>query len=206
MSCTSLATAVFDPASGAGALYFLRPGGQGALPMAGSTLASILRDVPTLRLAVLNACESARASRDDGHPFAGVANALVLGGLPAVVAMQAPISDTAAIAFSDAFYRQLTVGAPIDTAVTEGRQAVHFAAPERREWSTPILFLRIPDGVLFRSARTEEGKAVAAGSGRRQRSKRSLLVGAAILLVVIAVSLWWWAPPGQHCSRADRVG
>ncbi len=186
----------FNPDSGEGVLYLVGPEG-GALPMSGATLATILCDVPTLRLAVLNACESARAGRQDTHPFAGVANALVLGGLPAVVAMQAPISDDAAIVFSEAFYRQLTTGTPIDTALTEGRQAVHFATPDSSEWSTPILFLRIPNGELFQPAATVEEPIVEPvaepvpepGGPRRGRWMLAL---ALILVSLFSLGTWRW--------------
>ncbi len=186
----------FNPESGEGVLYLIGPDGR-ALPMSGGALATILRDVPTLRLAVLNACESARAGRQDSQPFAGVANALVLGGLPAVVAMQAPISDAAAIVFSEAFYRLLTTGAPIDTALTEGRQAVHFATPGSSEWSTPSLFLRIPDGRLFRPGPTvaeaapEPAVEPATGS-ENTRPSRLLSVLALILVPLVALGTWYW--------------
>jgi hypothetical protein len=63
--------------------------------------------------------------------------------------MQRPISDRAAIGFSDAFYRHLARGDSIDEALTEGRQAIHSTGPESFEWATPVLFLRIPEGNVF---------------------------------------------------------
>ncbi len=182
----------FNPESGEGVLYLVGPTGR-ALPMSGGTLATLLRDVPTLRLAVLNACESARAGRQDSHPFAGVANALVLGGLPAVVAMQAPISDDAAIVFSQAFYRQLTTGAPIDAALTEGRQAMHFATPDSSEWSTPILFLRIADGALFQSKPVVDDAIEAEGvEPSRTRPIRALAALALVLVPLLVGATWLW--------------
>jgi len=120
----------------------------------GVDLANQLAGFPTLRLVVLNACQSAavaeaRAADQGTEAFAGVANALVLGGLPAVIAMQLPISDAAAIAFSRAFYQHLAAGDPVDAAVAEGRQAVHLADRLSSEWATPVLFLRTPTGELY---------------------------------------------------------
>jgi hypothetical protein len=54
----------------------------------------------TLRLVVLNACEGGRASVED--PFAG-SPAPGAAGLPAVVAMQFPITDAAAVTFASEF-------------------------------------------------------------------------------------------------------
>jgi hypothetical protein len=138
-----------DRATGQGVLFFESEDGSPE-PVTGQALATKLKDVPGLGLVVLNACETAR-SRDAGNldPFAGVANALVLGGLPAVVAMQFPVSDRAAIEFGASFYQKLAEGESVDEALTEGRQAIHSVCPDSSEWATPVLFLRVPDGVVF---------------------------------------------------------
>jgi hypothetical protein len=78
-----------------------------------------------------------------------------MAGVPAVVAMQFPISDRAALAFSTSLYRALAAGDPVDAAVTEGRMAVFTQAPDSWEWATPALYLSVPDGRLF-STRDEE--------------------------------------------------
>jgi hypothetical protein len=113
----------FDPRQGEGVLFFERPDGQPE-PVTGQSLATFLKDFKTLGLVFLNACDTARADSSGVNPFSGVAGALVLGGLPAVVAMQFPISDRAAIAFSTAFYQRLAIGDPVDASVVEGRQAI----------------------------------------------------------------------------------
>jgi hypothetical protein len=124
-----------------------------ALPIRGSDLANTLVHFPTLRLVVLNACESAAVPGEAPgmrfNPFAGVATSLVLGGIPAVIAMQHPISDESAIVFSRAFYQSLVARDPVDAAVAEGRQAVHSKIPAEAEWATPVLFMRTPTGELF---------------------------------------------------------
>jgi CHAT domain-containing protein len=139
----------FDRASGEGMLAFEAEDGSADL-VSGKAFATKLRDLRSLGVVVLNACNTARAGHQGGtNPFRGVATALVLGGVPAVVAMQRPISDRAAIGFSTAFYRHLARGDSIDQALTEGRQAIHSAKPEAFEWATPVLFLRMPDGNVF---------------------------------------------------------
>ena len=111
-------------------------------------MADLVRDFTSLRLVFLNACRTAELS-DAVDPFAGLAAALVMAGVPAVLGMQIPISDAAAIAFSGAFYQRLAAGDPIDTATVEGRMAVHLKDPDSQEWATPVLFLRSQDGHLF---------------------------------------------------------
>ena len=139
----------FDAASGRGSLLF--EDGEGLVKsVTGAVMADLVRDFTSLRLVFLNACRTAELS-DATDPFAGLAAALVMAGVPAVLGMQIPISDAAAIAFSGAFYQRLAAGDPIDTATVEGRMAVHLADPESREWATPVLFLRTQDGRLFDS-------------------------------------------------------
>jgi hypothetical protein len=154
----------FDRASGEGMLAF--EGTNGALDLvSGKAFATKLRDLRSLGVVMLNACNTARARNPSGaNPFRGVATALVLGGVPAVVAMQRPISDRAAIGFSTAFYRHLARGDSIDEALTEGRQAIHSAKPEEFEWATPVLFLRMPEGNVFVARPAAEPAAAAPAS------------------------------------------
>jgi hypothetical protein len=112
----------------------------------GERLGRQLRDERTLRLVLLNACEGGRSSAND--PFAGVAQSLMQQGIPAVVAMQFPITDVAAIELSTAFYASLAVGDPIDTALTQARRAID-AEFNGVEWGTPVLYMRSEDGRIF---------------------------------------------------------
>jgi Tol biopolymer transport system component/outer membrane protein assembly factor BamD (BamD/ComL family) len=145
----------FDARTGHGALVYEDEHGDGVM-VDGSTLGVLLRDVPTIRLVFLNACETAKVTREKGlDPFAGVAAAVVMAGIPAVVAMQFPISDSAAVTFAQRFYPLLARGYPVDTAVAEGRRAICLARTGTMEWGTPVLFLRAPQGVIFRVSESQ---------------------------------------------------
>lgn len=109
-------------------------------------LGMLLHDHESLRVAVLNACEGARTSKQD--PFAGSAQTLVQQGIPAVIAMQFEIADDVAGTFAHEFYGALADSYPIDAAVTEARKAI-FAMGREVEWATPVLYLRAPDGRIF---------------------------------------------------------
>lgn len=119
----------------------------------GTELSALLRGGADLRLVVLNACDTAALPRREGlDPFSGVAAALVRGGLPAVVAMQFPITDDAAVLFGGALYDAMVAGDPLEAAVVEGRQAILDRDRKRGswEWATPVLYLQVQDGDLFR--------------------------------------------------------
>ncbi len=114
--------------------------------VATETVATLLHNHPSLRLAFLNACEGARFA--EGQPLAGVAQQLVQQGLPAVIAMQFPVSDRAAITLAHEFYGALADHYPVDAALTEARTAI-FSQNSLMEWGTPVLFMRAPDGKLW---------------------------------------------------------
>ncbi len=139
----------FAAASGEGSLLFERRDGRGEL-CDGRQLAQLLHDIRSLRLVVLNACHTAAAVGTSGpNPFGGVASSLVMGGVPAVVAMSGPVTDRAAVSFSRVLYRRLAAGDAIEQAVTEGRLAMRRADASDAAWAIPILFLRGADGMLF---------------------------------------------------------
>jgi len=112
------------------------------------TLSYFLLDTP-VRLAILNACETARIPKD-GNPFLAVAPALVRFGVPAVVAMQFPMPDDAAHLFAREFYAALTDDLPLEQCVAEARKAImgDFGLGQP-DWGIPVLYSRAPDGRIF---------------------------------------------------------
>lgn len=156
-------------------MLLLEDENQRGRPTSGQHLGAILHDHHTLRLVVLNACEGARTSAED--PYTGVAQTLVRQGIPAVLAMQFEIFEDAAITLAHEFYGAVADGYPVDAALSEARKAI-FANNNDVEWGTPVLFMRIPDGVLFRPETPAEKTArlkaerMAAGKAAREKAKR----------------------------------
>lgn len=111
----------FDAQTNTGGLIFENERGEAEVAAA-ETLGMLLHDHAALRLIFLNACQGAQGGRSD--PFAGVAQRLVQQGAPAVLAMQFPVSDAAAITLSQAFYQALADGLPADIALSEARKAI----------------------------------------------------------------------------------
>ena len=110
----------------------------------GASDAAILLRRYNTNLVVLNACETASGA------WAGLAPALVRARIPAVVAMQWPVRDWAAIRFSKYFYRALSRGKTIDECVAEGRVGAHVTvSPNPNDWAAPVLFLRSNVGQLW---------------------------------------------------------
>lgn len=147
--------------SGRGTVIFEDEHG-GPDPVPGTVLADTLDSRETsVRLVFLNACETACLPRaENGHdPYTGVAAALIMAGVPAVVANQFPISDRAALCFSNVFYQSLVNGDPLEMAVAEGRKAIFRSLRDSWEWATPVLFLGLPHGLLFSMQRSREAES-----------------------------------------------
>lgn len=103
------------------------------------TLSDLVRNDPPW-LVVLNSCQSGTAARAD--PFAGAAQNLIRANVPFVVAMQAPISDDAAVQFSQEFYTALATDETVATAVTRGRAGIRGLEDGglQAELITPVLY------------------------------------------------------------------
>ncbi|MFN7115715.1 MAG: tetratricopeptide repeat protein [Saprospiraceae bacterium] len=116
-------------------------------------------------LLVLSACQTAEGMETAN--MGGVANTLLQGGVPAVVAMSASILDNCATHFAAAFYEQLSQGFPLaaafrtaiaalqDFEIKVFNPAQHGLAPG--QWLIPQLLLCQEVGTLLdeKSPRTE---------------------------------------------------
>jgi hypothetical protein len=131
-----------------GKLLLVGEDGQSVVPVASDELAQLFLGRPSLRLVVLNACNSAQA--DPGGLFSGIGPALVGKSLPAVIAMQYPFVqlDTAG-RFSRAFYGALANGKAVDVAVNEARQLLSAQGLADRDWSTPVLYMGTRSGRIL---------------------------------------------------------
>lgn len=136
----------FDAARDEGVIALAGDAGRLHL-LPATSLARLVADHDPLRLVVLNACDGARGSTED--IFSSTAATLVRQGTPAVLAMQYPISDDAAIEFSRSFYAAIAAGFAVDAAVTEARKAISIAMSDSIEWATPVLAMHAPDGRIF---------------------------------------------------------
>lgn len=117
------------------------------VPLSAERLALSLQN-RGLRLAVLGACQT--ATRDNVHPWTGVAPAIVRAGVPAVVGMQFRIFDENTVTFNRHLYHALLRGQSIDAAVASGRLAILARSGEEdRDWGVPVLYMRSSDGVIF---------------------------------------------------------
>ncbi len=136
----------FDETRQEGTLLFEDEKGR-AERMHAEKLARLLADHRTLRLALLNACESARTT--DADPFSSTAASLVRARLPAVVAMQFEITDLAAIELARIFYESIADSLPVDAALAEARKGISLCLPNTFEWGVPVLYTHAPEGRIF---------------------------------------------------------
>jgi hypothetical protein len=145
----------FDEDSGDGCLY-LEDGRGRPKPVDAAAFRQIVGRRGT-EVVFLNACESGRGGRVDF--VRGVAPSLVAAGVPAVVANQYPVLDTAATVFAREMYGALARGATLGDASREARVALgHTIGAEALDWSVPVLFARDPAATLRTTRSTASRK------------------------------------------------
>ena len=121
-----------------------------------------------IRLVCLNACETGRGGREDFSR--GVAQALIAGGVPAVVANQYPVLDVSATSFSRHFYWALAMGQTIGDAAREARVAVNYSiSGEAIDWAVPVVFARNPAQRLCLPRAAAEYERTRTATVRRRR-------------------------------------
>ena len=98
---------------------------------------------------MLQACEGAMLS--SSQAFVGLASRVVQQNIPVVVAMQYEVSNATASRFARRFYQQLAEDDPVDIAAQYGRRAIALGPTQyrKRDFATPVIFMRVPDGYLF---------------------------------------------------------
>jgi hypothetical protein len=179
----------YDAANGQGLLVFEneRDESKGQV-ISGASLARELAEETTLRLVVLNSCHSAR--RPDSDALQGIGSSLAARGIPAVVAMQFAITDGAAQAFAEEFYRVLAEMSPIDTALSEARRAIDNRV-QSIEWATPVLFMRSDTGILFTPPAADETRPIVrrVPDETRPLSRPSAALPYALLALVVLLTV-----------------
>lgn len=119
-----------------------------------TALGALLEERPP-RLVFLHACEGARGESLEN--FRNTAQTLVYGRVPAVVAMQYPISNEDAAIFATTFYSQLAEGRCLDEAVAAGRRRLATARVgstarvgwDDRSFGTPVVYLQARDAIVL---------------------------------------------------------
>ncbi len=142
----------FSSLENAPALYF-EDNQRDAVAVPQAELVDLMKTLPDdrrPRLVFLNACRTADAEGTGAQ--ASLAEALVVeGGVAAALGMGYPISDSAARAFSLAFYAALFDNGQVDYAVMEARKRLANKFGVRYgDWPVPRLYCSVPPGRLFR--------------------------------------------------------
>ena len=106
---------------------------------------------------LLQACEGGMLSASQA--FAGVASRVVQMNIPVVVAMQYEVSNISASRFARKFYERLAKGDPVDIAAQNGRRSIALGPTQfrKRDFATPVIFMRVQDGYLFKRPESEDG-------------------------------------------------
>lgn len=166
----------------------------------------------SIKLVVLNMCSSGQV--DDGRAFKGLAPQMVRYGVPAVVAMQFPITDAAATTFGREFYKRLCLGedaGQVDVAVAYARGMLAVLHPDERSWAAPVVFTHAPDGVIYRLPQHDQARQALDPIAQRARLAaltKSLQASRALpedWLLADANTLFAWRHTLRRAEEAYRA-
>jgi CHAT domain-containing protein len=96
------------------------------------------------RAVVLHSCDAGKA--DYEASFAGVAPQLIRHGVQTVIAMQYPVTNSTATAFSNSLYESLAAGDTVDTAAQEARFRI--SGDDPRLLGVPVVYLQNKTALL----------------------------------------------------------
>jgi outer membrane protein OmpA-like peptidoglycan-associated protein len=146
-------------------------------------------------LVVLNSCEGAIARRDSD--FGGMAQSILNGGVPFVVAMSRAITDEAAKSFSEEFYPALLGGSSLTRAMSNARKQIklHIDRTGAPELFTPVLYSSVEGDMLPIVAKSAPDVAVEPPSSSlptpMRRGWRMVGLGAgAFAMIAVLATLW----------------
>ncbi len=160
----------------------------------GGVLARLALNHKPIKLVVLNVCGS--TGGDDGGVFQGLAPHMVRSGVPAVVAMQFAIADTAAATFAQEFYKRLCVGedaGQVDVAVTYARGMLAVLHPFDQSWVAPVLYTHAADGIIYRLSQVTADQT---GATAADESSRLQSLAGSLQASLEMEEDWGWADRG----------
>jgi hypothetical protein len=150
----------FDAEEKRGEIALIETYGENAAWVPDLTFAELFDQVqPVPLLVFLHLCEGAMVDADSKRSlikfsadYAGLAPRLIDAKVQAVIAMQHPIKNDAAILFGRAFYEALFQGKNVDEAVQDARTALaqdNRIGYDNRVFGTPVLYMRSRSGLIF---------------------------------------------------------
>jgi hypothetical protein len=109
-------------------------------------LSNVLRDIPSLRLVFLQACESAATQYSPYEIISGLAVQLAQRNIPAVIAMHFQVKGALANEFARAFYDKMKERTEIEIAMHAARRQLFVSGvmgeSSRAGFGLPVLYLR----------------------------------------------------------------
>lgn len=171
-----------DEQSHSGVLAFEAARNRTAVAVSGEALARELYEEHNVRLVILDAYQDTHQNLKDA--IDNLATGIVARGIPAVVAMQVPISDEAKKIFAQEFYGALSEGYPIEAAAAGARTTMS-STLNNLEWATPALYFHARTGYLFPKRRVAPVRASVGGLRERLPVWGPLALLTIIILAVL---------------------
>ena len=98
-----------------------------------------------IRFIYLSCCQGGTAGTVDqllSNDFLGIGHSLIVGGVPAIVAMRWPLSDDMTVLLASSFYKELFNGMGLELALFRARRRVQSKNPKDFNWLSPMLIMQ----------------------------------------------------------------
>lgn len=128
--------------------FWKRQGGksrQNSIETISATELNTLVEGSKLKFIYLSCCQGAMVGTVDQllyNDFLGITHSLLVGGVPAVLAMRWPLGDEMAILLASSFYRELFAGRGIEMSLFRARRRVQSKNTNDYTWLSPILVVQ----------------------------------------------------------------
>lgn len=180
------------------------------------SLADIVRPYPP-RLFFLHSCEGARGSPE--RPFANGAAWLVRAHVPAVLAMQFPVTNAMAWRFANEFYGFIADGDDLDRAVQSARRVLAHGGPNtaeghgHRDIATPTLWMQPAARRFYSKPQAHEPETESAMETDNIRvlvetpdhdALETVVSGDTLVNEILEAVLDQWEPPPDLASHPQR--
>jgi CHAT domain-containing protein len=100
-----------------------------------------------LKFFYLSCCQGAMVGTPEhllNNDFLGITHALLVAGVPSVLAMRWPLTDEMAVLLAASFYRELFKGVGLELALLRARRQLQSSRPNDHSWLSPVLVVQSP--------------------------------------------------------------
>jgi hypothetical protein len=128
--------------------FWEKPGGKSQdnrITTISATELNTMVERTKIRFIYLSCCQGGTTGSAEHllyNDFLGISHSLIVGGIPAVLAMRWPLTDDMAVLLASSFYKELFTGSGLELALFRARRRVQSKNPNDFNWLSPMLIMQ----------------------------------------------------------------